>query len=116
MANKDNSHTYINGKVQEKQKGWFRTEVDFENSFKWWFALQWQNKYIQLFIVFFTLFVLQLCNLKTMIEWYLGAIYDGIGATIMTSMGMLIPIAGASIIAYKGFYQYFNDLKHGTSR
>jgi hypothetical protein len=103
-------------KTTKKQEGWFRTEVDFENSFKWWFALQWQNKYIQLFAVFFTGLILQLCNLGTMIEWYQDAWNDGVAATIMVTMGMALPIAGTSIIVYKGFYQFFKDLKSGRSR
>jgi hypothetical protein len=103
-------------KTTKKQEGWFRTEVDFENSFKWWFALQWQNGYLQLFSLFFTLFILQLFNFGTMMEWYKDAWSDSTAGGIMTSMGMLIPITGASIIAYKGFYQYFNDLKNGRSR
>jgi hypothetical protein len=101
----------------KKQKSWFRTEVDFENSFKWWFALQWQNKYIHLFVLGFALTIAELCNFGWVKETVKENFYDGgtMGG-IFTLIGMSIPPAIASIVAYKGFWQYFNDLKHKRSR
>jgi hypothetical protein len=101
---------------KETQKGWFRTEVDFENSFKWWFALQWQNHYIHLFLAFLTMFVLQLVNFETVWGLILESYAENIGIGLFVTPFLFLPLAGASIIAYKGFWQYFNDLKNGTSR
>lgn len=101
---------------EKKQTSWFHTDVDFENSFKFWFALQWQNTYIQLFVVFFTVLTLQLINFKTVWGWLMDSYNDSIGTGIFVTPFMFLPLAGASIIAYKGFFQYFDDLKHGTSR
>ncbi len=101
----------------EKQKGWFRTEVDFEDSFKFWFALQWQNTYIQLFIPAFVLTILGLINFG----WVRDTILDNfdVGGTfggIATTLGLIIPPLVAITIAYKGFWQFWNDRKHGRSR
>jgi len=100
----------------KKQERWFRTDVNFENSFKFWFALQWQNAYLQLFVVAVTLLILQICYSATCLGWLFEAWAEGIGSGLMVTMGSLIPLAMTSIIAYKAFWQYFNDLKHGTSR
>lgn len=100
----------------KKQNRWFRTDVDFENSFKFWFALQWQNTYIQIFLVSFTLLVLQFCNLGKTIQWFSEAWLEGIGSGIMVSMGLLLPLVVTLVISYKGFWQYFDDLKNGRSR
>lgn len=100
----------------KKQESWFHTEVDFENSFKWWFALQWQNKYIQIFIAFFTLLVLQLINFKTVWGWLMESYNQSTGTGIFVTPFMFLPLAGTLIVAYKGFYQFFNDLKNGRSR
>lgn len=100
----------------KKQQGWFRTEVDFENSFKWWFALQWQNKNIHYFVVFFTMLVLQLVNFRTVWGWLMDSYNDSIGAGLFCTPFMFIPLVGTFAIVYKGFWQFFDDLKHGRSR
>lgn len=104
-------------KEEKKQESWFKTEVDFENSFKFWFALQWQNKYLQIFAVVFALTIAGLFNL----EWIKETVADNftdegkLGAAF-TICGFSIPPIVCLVIAYKAFYQYFNDLKHGRSR
>jgi hypothetical protein len=100
----------------KKQESWFHTDVDFENSFKYWFALQWQNKYIQIFFVFFTLLTLQLINFETVWGWLIDSYKDSTMTGIFVTPFMFLPLAGVLIVAYKGFYQYFNDLKNGRSR
>lgn len=107
----------IPDKEVKKQVRWFRTDVDFENSFKFWFALQWQNHYIHLFLVGFVFTALELCNLG----WVADTVAENFSAGgtmggIFTIMGLLIPPAITAIVSYKGFWQYFNDLKHGRSR
>lgn len=100
----------------KKQERWFRTDVDFENSFKFWFALQWQNHYIHIFLIFFTLLILEVCNLKTVFGWVEEAWMDGVGTGLFVSPFTLLPLACTVAIVYKGFWQYFDDLKHGRSR
>lgn len=103
-------------KKTNKQQSWFKTEVDFEKSFKWWFALQWQNSFMQIFIVAFSLLIAQLLNISTMIVWVLEAWCDGVAAGVISTFGVFLPFIVSTVVAYKGFYQYFNDLKNGTSR
>ena len=100
----------------KKQESWFKTEVNFENSFKWWFALQWQNKNILYFIPFMTMLILQLANFGTVWGWLMESYDDGIGTGLFVTPFMFLPLAGTAIIVYKGFWQHFDDMKHGTSR
>jgi len=100
----------------KKQESWFHTDVDFENSFKYWFAFQWQNKNIHYFIPFMTMLVLQLTNFKTVWGWLMESYDDGIGTGLFVTPFMFIPIIGTFLLVYKGFWQHFNDIKNGTSR
>jgi len=100
----------------KKQTSWFKTDVGFENSFKFWFALNWKNKNIQVFPIGFTLLILQFCYFDTLMGWVAEAWYDDKFGGIMGIMGMLLPIAMTFVVVYKGFYQHFNDLKHGRRR
>lgn len=103
----------------KKQSSWFKTDKDinFENSFKFWFALQWQNKYLQIFAVTFIATIIELCRFGWVVDTIADNYSDGgwLGATF-TIAGLLIPITVSAVIAYKGFWQYFNDLKNNTSR
>jgi hypothetical protein len=101
----------------KKQIHWFKTDVNFENSFKFWFALQWQNKYLQIFVVSFILTLIGLFKL----DWVYETVYENykdegnLGA-IFAILGLSIPLVVSLVIAYKGFWQYFNDLKNGRNR
>lgn len=102
-----------------KQSSWFRTDanIDFENSFKFWFALMWQNKYIQIFLVAFALTITAICKFDFITETFEdNYANDGFLGGFATIAGCSIPPLICLIIAYKGFYQYFNDLKNGRSR
>lgn len=103
-------------KPVKKQNRLFRTDVDFEKSFKFWFALQWQNKYIQIFAVAFGILIYQLINYSDSLGSILEAWYESVGAGLMVTAGSLLPLAVSSIVAYKGFYQYYDDLSKGKSR
>lgn len=103
-------------KNDKKQERWFRTDVDFENSFKFWFALQWQNKYIQTFVVSFGFLIWQIINSATSLGWIFEAWGESVGAGIMVTIGSLLPLIVSLAIAYKGFWQYFVDLSKGKSR
>lgn len=100
----------------KKQTSWFHTDVDFENSFKYWFALQWQNKNILYFVPFVTLLILQIINFSTVWGWLIESYDDSIGTGIFVTPFMFIPLVGTFLIVYKGFWQHFDDMKHGTSR
>ena len=98
----------------KKQKSWFRTDdnIDFENSFKFWFALQWQNKYIQLFTVGFILLILELINFGWVVDvvnenFEVGGNFGGIA----TILGLSIPLLVTEVIAYLGFFKFWKDLK-----
>jgi len=94
-------------------------KVDYtggDHSFKKWFSIMWKNLYIQLFVVFLTLLILQVTHISWCIESFYEAKYEGIMPLIMVSLGMLIPISGTLIIAYKAFYQFWRDMINGTSR
>lgn len=81
-----------------------------------WFALQWQDKNILYFLPFITLLTLQLINLETVWGWLIEAYNDSTMTGIFVTPFMLLPLAGVLIIAYKGFYQFWDDMKKGTSR
>lgn len=117
------THIFKNGKVQPieplKQTSWFKTDknIEFENSFKFWFALQWQNKYMQIFLVTFTLTIIGLLKINSVIDIVDSNYIDEgwLGASFAIA-GFSIPPIVSIVVAYKGFWQYFNDLKNGISR
>jgi hypothetical protein len=99
-----------------KQKSWFHTDVPFENSFKFWFALMWQNKYIQLFTIGLIITIIELINFNKCINSVPGNwSEDGALGGLMTAMAWLIGPSIVFIISYKGFYQYWNNIKKGLS-
>lgn len=103
----------------KKQKSWFRTdkEINFENSFKFWFALMWQNKYIHIFLVAFVLTIIGICKFDFIQETVSENFSDeGKLGAIFAICGFSIPPIICIVIAYKAFWQYFNDLKNNTSR
>lgn len=69
--------------------------------FKTWFKIMWMNWYIQLFIISLTAIVLVLCS-------------DLEGLDL--ALAIALPTASASVIAFKGFYQFWNDLRNDRSR
>lgn len=123
--NKKPTHVFKNGRVQEiktedrKQSSWFKTDkdIDFENSFKFWFALMWQNHYIQIFLLTFIISLIELFKLGAISEIVSDNYSDegGFGATLAV-LGLSIPPIVTAVVCYKGFWQYFNDLKNNTSR
>ena len=67
-----------------------------------WFALMYQNHYIQLFIV-------ALASL-------IGMACTDFGGDNSKYFIMLIPVAIMSLLGYKAFYQFWDDQKKGISR
>ena len=73
-----------------------------DHSFKMWFKIMWKNFYIQLFAI--DLFFLSL----------LFALYKD--RDLGFYIACFILIGGMAVIAFKGFYQFWEDLKGGKSR
>lgn len=113
MAKKNTPIEYV-----KTQSSWFKTDDDikFENSFKFWFALQWQNHFIHIFALFITLLILEIFNFNTVYGWVLEAYYDSIGTGIFVTPFIFLPLIGTIAVVYKGFWQFFNDLKNGNTR
>ena len=72
-----------------------------DHSFTMWFKIMWRNWFIQLFVLCLVCIATILCSDMESPELYIG---------------LAVPIASASVICYKGFYQFWNDLKNNRSR
>jgi len=84
------------------------SKIDFtkkkNQTFKNWFKLMWGNNYIQLFILAIGFLITEL---------YLMDRFYSLGSFIV---GVSIPISMMVGIAYKGFYQFWDDIKKNKSR
>ena len=69
--------------------------------FKMWFSIMWRNWYIQLFAICIAFIVLVCVSGLEYMDFFLA---------------ITLPIVTALVIAYKGFYQFWNDLKNDRSR
>lgn len=69
--------------------------------FKMWFSIMWRNWYIQLFAICIAFIVLVFTSGLENIDFILA---------------LTLPIVTALVIAFKGFYQFWNDLKNDRSR
>lgn len=74
-----------------------------DHSFKMWFKIMWQNQFIQTFVAALVVSI--------MVILYYDEDYD-----MWFAAALSIPILAMIIIAYKGFYQFWDDLKKGKSR
>ena len=70
-----------------------------DHSFKNWFKIMWLNRYIQLFIVSLLILFLMIFKLNGEELW-----------------ALLLPISMMVVIGYKGFYQFWKDLKGGQKK
>ena len=78
-----------------------------DHSFKKWFSIMWKNGYIFLFSIFTLISVLfglfpEVVQMEGETGWRWGVFGFG--------------LFGMGLIAYKGFWQFWNDLKNGRSR
>lgn len=73
-----------------------------DHSFSMWFKIMWKNWYIQLFI----LALLCIVGIVTLYGEKDSGFY----------IALVIPIVIMLVISYKGFYQFWNDLKNNSSR
>lgn len=76
-----------------------------DHSFKMWWKIMWSNSYIQLFLLGLVAFIVVLTQHDTFegVEWGFWAC-------------LAIPSLTMIVIAYKGFYQFWKDLKEGKTR
>src|SRR5437016_6306572 len=93
---------------------------DFLNgdfSFKNWFKIMWENGYIRIFAIAFGITIYGLLNIRDCINLISDNFADGgtLGG-ILSIVGLLICPTICVVVAYKGFYQFWNDLKNGRSR
>ncbi len=90
--------------------------LDGDHSFKKWFQIMWKNGYIFLFSVALVGIITQFIMWNGMIsmiqENFDYSTFGGIAAIT----AMLLPWIMCGVIGYKAFYQFWNDLKKGTSR
>ena len=94
-----------------------RDYLDGDHSFKkWFYIMAIKNSYFWLFLVGLGGMIAQLILWNDMIEMIKENFAFETFGGIMTVIGMLIPSAMVAIISYKGFYQFWNDLKNGRSR
>ena len=80
-------------------------------SFKDWFKIMWKNSYIQIFAVAIVAIIFQIANMSSMIELISENFSYSIIGGIMATIAVLLPISVATVVAYKGFYQFWNGLK-----
>jgi hypothetical protein len=84
-----------------------RDFLDGDHSFKNWFKIMWKNGYIFSFAIFSLVAIMfGLFPESIMMEDYTGWRWGIFG------FGLL----GMGIVAFKGFIQFWNDLKNGRSR
>lgn len=90
--------------------------LDGDHSFKKWFQIMWKNGYIFIFLVGMTGIVTEFVKWEdvkyTINDNFAYSTFGGIA----TITALLIPWAMTAVVSYKGFYQFWNDLKNGRSR
>ena len=87
-----------------------------DHSFKNWFRIMWKNGYIFIFLIGFVSIITQFVKWNDMMDMiHENFDYSTFGG-IACIVAILIPWAMVGIIAYKGFWQFWNDLKSGKSR
>lgn len=85
-------------------------------TFKNWFKIMWGNSYIQIFGVALIAVIIQLLKLDSMIYVVIENFSYSNSGGLMTLVAMFLPTILLMVIIYKGFYQFWNDLKTGNSR
>lgn len=87
-----------------------------DHSFSNWFRIMWKNRYVQIFAFALIILLIQIFNLGWCITQLADAYFRGFFEFLFLLIAMLLPTAICAIVAFKGFYQFWNDLKKGTRR
>lgn len=78
-----------------------------------WFELMWRNKgYIVGFVFALIAAIVEIVYWEDLMK----SMFDEFEGIFFTSLGIIIPWAVMIIIAYKGFYQHWQDYKNGITR
>jgi len=94
-----------------------RDSLNGDHSFKNWFKIMWKNGYIFIFLVGLVGTILEIVNFGWVKETIEGvASMDGVFLGIFTGLGLSVPPLMLGIVVWKGFIQFWNDLKNGRSR
>lgn len=81
--------------MEDKHYTWFNTgNTEYDPSFKWWFALMWQNGYIQIFIIALVFLIGMLYSLEIDQLWF-----------------CIIPVAILTVITILGFIKFPHELR-----
>lgn len=82
-----------------------------DHSLKRWFKqMAIDNQWFWIFLVFATVFVLQVINFGTVIDWVADGFADSVPAGIMVTMGMVIVPLGAFLVGYAMLYRWWKYL------
>lgn len=88
----------------------------FDTSFKnFLYIMGVKNIFIEIVILFFALFILQITNFGVCVDWYIMGIDDGILPGLLVNFAMVCPLGATIFVSYK-IWQFWNDLKNGTTR
>ncbi len=97
--------------------------METRKTFKNWWNLMWKGQWILIFMIFFSALTIQLFFIPECIQCIVEAFRDydygeflRIAGGILTTIGMLIPLSGCSLIGYFIFYQFWNDWLNNRSR
>jgi hypothetical protein len=96
-----------------------RKKIDYtggDHSFKNWFKIMWQNTYIPIFLAALIALVFQIIKIEDCLVYVGSAYVEGLVPLIFSLIFMFLPLSILCIVAYKGFYQFWNDLKNGNKR
>ena len=85
-------------------------------TFKNWFVFCMVNLWIPITFVGLVLTILEFTYFNTVLGWISEAFNEGVGTGIFVTLFLPLPLAIFGITAYKGLYQHWNDVCHGTSR
>jgi len=86
--------------------------LDGDHSFKMWLKLMWSNGYIFYFLLTLTAAIILI---------FFPGVF-GFDEVLIEDepwgrwIGLIIPVVGMILVCYKGFYQFWNDMKNGRSR
>lgn len=90
--------------------------LEGDHSFKNWFKIMWKNGYIFIFLVGLSAITAQFIKWNAMIGMVNDNFNDSTFGGIACVIAMLIPWAVTGVVSYKGFYQFWNNLKNGRSQ
>lgn len=80
--------------ITKTQTSWWKTEVDYEPGFKFWFALMWQNWYIQIVLINIALLIAMAVDLEGPTLWF-----------------CLVPVMAIAATTILGFIKFPHDLR-----